>query len=408
MPTTNFKNSSGTDIGNTLVEKSYLLDRYPELADTFRQAGIWGWGYNANYQLGDGTTANKSSPVLVLSGGTNWTMVACGKYHSAAIKTDGTLWTWGRDDYGQLGVNATSVTRSTPVQTVAAGTTWKQVDCSFNTTTAIKTDGTLWTWGRNDKGQLGDGTTTDKSSPVQIAGTTWKQVSAGRTATGGVKTDGTLWMWGQGDWPHVYLGDGTLVSKSSPVQTSSGGTNWKQVSVGHRFVGAIKTDGTLWMWGDQGAGQIGNGTYDGFNSASTPVQTSSGGTNWKQISAGYNASAAIKTDGTLWAWGTGNFGMVPDGARTARVTPVQIAGTTWKQVVVGEYYRAAALKTDGTIWSWGWGYYGGLGNNADHNIDLSTPVQIFGGGTNWKLISVGDYHMMAIRDDSADIFGNTL
>jgi alpha-tubulin suppressor-like RCC1 family protein len=406
MPTTNFKNSSGTDIGNTLVEKSYLIDRYPELADTFKQAGLWAWGYNVNYQLGDGTTASKSSPVLVLSGGTNWTQVKSGYTHSAAIKTDGTLWTWGYDDYGQLGVNASAITRSTPVQTVAAGTTWKQVDCSWTTTTAIKTDGTLWLWGRNNYGQLGDGTTTNRSSPVQITGTTWKFVSVGQYNGAAIKTDGTLWSWGYNYYG--LLGDATTTSRSSPVQIYGGGTNWKQVSVGHSNVGAIKSDGTLWMWGSQQYGVVGNGLTDGFNHVSTPVQTTSGGTNWKQVSAGIQGAAAIKTDGTLWLWGRNNVGQLGDGTTTNRVTPVQIAGTTWKEVVKGEYYRSAALKTDGTIWAWGWALYGGLGNNADHTINLSSPTQIFGGGTNWKLISVGNYFMTAIRDDSADIFGNNL
>ena len=407
MPTTNFKNSSGTDIGNTLVEKSYLIDRYPELADTFKQAGLWAWGFNQNNQLGDGTTTSRSSPVLVLSGGTNWTQVSSGFYHNAAIKTDGTLWTWGFDDYGQLGVNvAAGTTRSTPVQISGAGTTWKQLECGYSFVAAIKTDGTLWTWGRNEKGQLGDGTSVNKSTPIQVAGTTWKQVTTGESHTSAIKTDGTLWCWGKNDGTENCLGDGTTVNKSSPVQTTAGGTNWKQVSAGRRNTAAIKTDGTLWAWGNQQYGQNGNNYTDGFTGASTPVQTTAGGTNWKQISVGFASMSAIKTDGTLWAWGNNSFGQLGDGTQTGRPTPIQIPGTTWKQVDRGGYYRAAAIKTDGTLWTWGWGYWGMLGNNSEN--DSSSPIQIYGAGTNWKLISCSEYTMMAIRDDSADIFGNNL
>ena len=403
MPTTNFKNSSGTDIGNTLVEKSYLIDRYPELADTFKQAGAWGWGYNYLNNLGDGTTTLRSSPVQVLGGGTNWTILSSGLYHTAGIKSDNTLWVWGYDDVGQLGINS-SGTRETPVQTVAAGTNWKQVDCGHKFTAAIKTDGTLWTWGRNNQGQLGNGTTTNNPSPVQIAGTTWKLVSAGFESTGAIKTDGTLWTWGINEWPNVTLGDGTSTTKSSPVQIA--GTTWKQISMGRRNAAAIKTDGTLWCWGDRGDGGVGDGSTSAFVAMSSPIQTTAGGTNWKQVSVGLGCVLAVKTDGTLWSWGNGSYGQIGDGAATTRSTPIQIAGTTWKQVDKSNYYKSAAIKTDGTLWTWGANPYGDLGDNT--TTDKSSPVQIYGNGTNWKFVSCGHYFMVAIRDDSADIFGNNL
>ena len=405
MPTTNFKNSSGTDIGNTLVEKSYLIDRYPGLADTFKQAGAWSWGMNNVYQLSDGTTTYRSSPVQVLGGGTNWTILSSGRYHATGIKSDGTLWTWGYDDFGQLGINSSGgIMRSTPVQTIAAGTTWKQVDSGDRFCAAIKTDGTLWTWGRNQAGQLGDGTTTSRSSPVQIAGTTWKQVSTGYDSTGAIKTDGTLWTWGINEWPNVTLGDGTEVNKSSPVQLA--GTTWKQISMGRRNAAAIKTDGTLWCWGDRGDGGVGDGVISGFVARSSPIQTTAGGTNWKQVSVGLGQVLAIKTDGTLWGWGNGSYGQIGDGTATTKSTPIQIAGTTWKQVDKGNNYKSNAIKTDGTLWTWGQNSYGELGDGT--TTDRSSPVQTVGAGTNWKFVTSGLYFMMAIRDDSADIFGNNL
>ena len=134
--TTNYVNSAGVDIGTPLVPKSYVMDLYPELANTFRFAGLWTWGYNNFGQLGDNTTAAKSSPVQTVAGGTIWKSVAGGQFHTAAIKTDGTLWLWGHNYYGQLGVNSITP-NSSPVQTIAAGTNWKLVAGGAYHTAAI-------------------------------------------------------------------------------------------------------------------------------------------------------------------------------------------------------------------------------------------------------------------------------
>ena len=192
---------------------------------------LWMWGNNGYGQLGNGITVSNSSPVQIA--GTTWKQAASlGTVHSASIKTDGTLWTWGNNDEGQLGSGAVS-NRSSPVQTIAGGTNWKMVTCGFYHNVAIKTDGTLWAWGRNTNGQLGDSTTTQRNSPVQIVGTNWKMVSCGRYHTSAVKTDGTLWTWGRNT--SGQLGDGTTADKSSPVQIT--GNNWKKVSAGgtHTF-----------------------------------------------------------------------------------------------------------------------------------------------------------------------------
>ena len=148
--------------------------------DLFSDAGLFTWGLNANGQLGDNSITHRSSPIQTVSGGTNWKLVATGAYHTAAIKTDGTLWLWGHNGDGQLGDNSTTP-KSSPVQTVAGGTNWKQVACKGSNTAAIKTDGTLWTWGRNTNGQLGINDITHRSSPVQTVsgGTNWKSVATG-------------------------------------------------------------------------------------------------------------------------------------------------------------------------------------------------------------------------------------
>ena len=361
--------------------------------DLFTTGGLWLWGYNSG-QLGDNTVANKSSPVQTIAGGTNWKQVSGGSYHTAAIKTDGTLWLWGYNNYGQLG-NNTAVNKSSPVQTIAGGTNWKQVGCGQYHTAAIKTDGTLWLWGRNSYGQLGDNTIAAKSSPVQTiaGGTNWKLVGCGQYHIAAIKTDGTLWLWGQNSFGQ--LGDNTVANKSSPVQTIAAGTNWKQVSSGRHHTAAIKTDGTLWLWGRNSYGQLGDNT---IAAKSSPVQTIAGGTNWKLVGCGQYHIAAIKTDGTLWLWGQNSFGRLGDNTVVNKSSPVQTisAGTNWKQVSSGAYHTAA-IKTDGTLWTWGYNNFGTLGDNTVAN--RSSPVQTIAGGTNWKLVSGGSYHTAAIRED---------
>jgi alpha-tubulin suppressor-like RCC1 family protein len=261
------------------------------MIDQYAATGtLWTWGRNNFGQLGDGSSiVHRSSPIQTVSGGTNWKQVACGS-HTTAIKTDGTLWTWGLNLYGALGDNTTA-NKSSPVQTVSGGTNWKSVFGGHYHTTAIKTDGTLWTWGHNRYGQLGDNTIGAKSSPVQTvaAGTNWKQVAGGWYHIAAIKTDGTLWLWGHNAYGE--LGDGSsIVHRSSPIQTVAGGTNWKLVVGGYYHTAAIKTDGTLWLWGHNGYGELGNNTV---TRTSSPVQTVAGGTNWKQVADGYYHTAAV-------------------------------------------------------------------------------------------------------------------
>jgi alpha-tubulin suppressor-like RCC1 family protein len=264
--------------------------------------------------------------------------------HTAAIKTDGTLWTWGYGYGGVLGNNSTT-SRSTPITTFAGGTNWKQLSCGSNHIAAIKTDGTLWIWGGNASGQLGNNATTNRSTPVTTfaGGTNWKQVSGGSSHIAAIKTDGTLWTWGSNTFGQ--LGNAATIDRSTPVTTFAGGNNWKRVSGGIRHTAAIKTDGTLWIWGGGTDGQLGNGVTAG--NISTPVTTFAGGNNWKQVSGGYNYTAAIKTDGTLWIWGLGTDGRLGTNDTITRSTPVTTfaGGTNWKQVS-SRFSHTAALTYD--------------------------------------------------------------
>jgi alpha-tubulin suppressor-like RCC1 family protein len=377
-------------------ELSELYISEPEILERYVGNQLWSWGGNFYGSLGDDSTTSNDTPIQTISRGTNWKILSTGEDYTAAIKTNNSLWLWGRNEFGQLGFGDTT-NRSSPVFMGAMEapfteqTNWCKVSCGAYHTAAIKTDGTLWTWGYNNEGQLGDNTTTSKSSPVQTVagGKNWKEVSAGLTTTAAIKTDGTLWLWGRNIVGN--LGDNTITAKSSPVQTIAGGTNWKQVACGVDSVAAIKTDGTLWLWGGNIDGQLGDGTV---LSRSSPVQTIAGGTNWKQVACGFttaveNHTAAIKTDGTLWLWGGNSEGQLGDGTTTNRSSPVQTSsgGTTWKQVSVNRF-SSFAIKTDGTIWYWGLFVGGPTGP--------TTPTQAPFGGNNWKQISVGFGHRAAV------------
>ncbi len=374
-----FKNAD-----NTTVD----FEDYYVRADYFRSGNLRGWGNNTFGPLGDNTGVNKSSPVQTIAQGLNWKQISnFGNYHAAAIKTDGTLWCWGLGTSGQLGDN-TITSKSSPVQTVTFGTNWVQVACGSGQTAAIKTDGTLWAWGDNATyGALGDNTTTQRNSPVQTVafGTNWKQVFCGNFQMAAVKTDGTLWAWGYNYYGQ--LGDNSTANKSSPVQTIAFGNNWKNISTFNcpsaLHVACIKTDGTLWMWGANTNGQLGDNTV---TKRSSPVQTIAGGTNWKQVSVGIDHTAAIKTDGTLWTWGSNTNGCLGDNTTTQRNSPVQTItfGKNWKQVCTGSTFTAA-VKTDGTLWTWGLGTSGQLGDNTI--TSKSSPVQTIMYGTNWKQVA---------------------
>ena len=396
-----------TDLGGKgWVLKDYIIDVYPNLVPSVKTPALYSWGTNSEGQLGDNTTISKSSPVQTVIGGYAWKQVACGYGFTAAIKTDGTLWLWGKNNdsvrgTGVLGDN-TTVSKSSPVQIVTGGT-WTQVAGGYWHAAAIKTDGTLWTWGGNlVGGPLGDNTTVSKSSPVQTVagGTNWSKVACGGRSTAAIKTDGTLWTWGTNY--NGRLGDNTTTRRFSPVQTAAGGTNWSQVACsgngnGYGHCAAIKTDGTLWLWGLNSFGELGDNTTV---SKSSPVQTITGGANWKQVSCGRNFTAAVKADGTLWSWGRGALqsGVLGDNTIVAKSSPVQTIskGSTWKQVSCGTGHTAC-VKADGTLWLWGNNTSGLLGDNTA-TTRRSSPVQTVAGGTNWKQVACGGVYTVAIAD----------
>ena len=374
--------------GGSFVGTAYTFDTAP-LSYT-----LWAWGRNSYGELGQNQgpdqLANTSSPVQI-SG--SWIRSFKNKDVSrGASKTIGTLWTWGDNDHGALGLND-ALHRSSPTQ--VPGTTWAWGQIDANNSIATKTDGTLWAWGRNEYGQSGVNDTVRRSSPVQIPGTSWKitesGVAGGSSTMWAIKTNGTLWSWGDNWSGGLGQNSPNNTRISSPVQVP--GTTWSAVASPNnaRFY-ATKTDGTLWACGKNEYGALGANLPHNSN-YSSPVQIGSD-TTWTDEIAGYqDGGACIRTDGTLWTWGNNPTGVLGQNDRTNHSSPVQVPGTTWSKIAAS-ITGYTAVKTDGTMWSWGANTYGQLGvNNRSY---YSSPVQI--PGTAWADSNGGNHNTSALKE----------
>ena len=360
---------------------------------------LWGKQESGSWGINLGGNLYRSSPVQLP--GNTWQTEFYNNHnqswHRIITKTDGTLWAWGKGkDWGQLGLNqqGPSIMYSSPVQ-IGSGTDWKLGGTTREGSFAIKTDGTFWTWGSNQMGELGQNSLAVRSSPVQIPGTTWDKAYGGYNTILAIKTDGTLWSMGSGGSGRGGLNTNTHVS--SPTQIGSD-TDWASASMNtSRGAGAIKTDGTLWMWGDGGTGSNGQNNLTQYSS---PVQVP--GT-WSYFENAGEGAAGRKTDGTLWAWGgndKGNLGQNDGVANNRRSSPVQIGSdTNWDRISMSGN-TSMATKTDGTLWTWGFNNAGCLGQNQApaQLAATSSPVQI--PGTSW--VTVGHagqgYQIMATKN----------
>jgi len=342
---------------------------------TMAQAGgtPWGWGDNVEGQVGDGTSVQiRSTPVQVLNLiGT--TMMAGGHQHSVALKNDGTVWAWGYNYYGELGNgNWTDSIVPVPVLGLAGMTA---VAAGFNHCLALASDGTVWGWGVNGEGELGIGTYDFRSNvPVQTSfpvGTVITGIAGGGQHSLALKNDGTVWAWGY----NVYgaLGDGTTVQfRNIPVQVLNL-TGAIAIAGGDYHSLALKGDGTVWAWGYNGYGQLGNGTNTNSN---VPVRVSNL-TGVTAITSGWFHSLALKSDGTVWAWGQNWYGQLGPGVSGDSNIPVLVPGLTGMTAIAAGFGHTVALKNDGTVWAWGYNGEGELGNGTSGTgTSSSIPVRV--------------------------------
>ena len=269
----------------------------------------------------------------MVGGFTNWCDINTGSQHTLAIRQNGTAWSWGESSDGRLGDNNATVDKSSPVSVVGGFTDWCQISAGNDHSLAVRTNGTAWSWGIGTCGRLGDNTLIAKSSPVSVVGgfTDWCQISAGQCHSLAVRQNGTAWAWGLGLCGR--LGDNTVITKSSPVSVVGGFTDWCQISAGCIHSLATRTNGTAWAWGEGGSGKLGN---NGVTDRSSPISVVGGFTDWCQVSAGSPSSSGVRTNGTLWTWGCNNYGQLGDNTTVSKSSPVSVVGGLigWFQVAM--------------------------------------------------------------------------
>ncbi len=392
-PTTRSEVSvSGTnqtdDAGITLSQSANKW-RNPTVAAGYNHAlavkpdgSLWSWGYNYYGQLGDGTSGNgtdKSTPVQVsgLGAGAGVIAVVASYESSLALKSDGSVVAWGRNNFGQLG-DGSKVDKPTPVTVtgLGAGSGVIAIAAGRNHFLALKSDGTVWSWGENAYYQLGDGTGTQRSVPVQVSGLTGVvAIVAGGIHSFAVKADGSVWAWGYNSYGE--LGDGTNSSKSSPVQVSTMGPGSGVIALagGYLHSLAVKADGSVWAWGYNYYGQLGDGTYGSGSDKNSPLQIIAPGSGASAVAAARHSSLLLKGDGSVLAWGENSLGQLGDTTTTQRTTPVPVSGLGANSGVIAVSAGEASfqsLKGAGTQSAWGYSLFGLIVGGV--NGVNSTPI----------------------------------
>jgi len=345
---------------------------------------LWCWGYDGFGELGIGrrafnTIQDRPRQVTTPAPG-GWASIAADGNHNCAIRLNSTLWCWGANEVGQLGIgNQTSQNRPRQVTTPAPGG-WVSVSAGGDDTCARRTGGTLWCWGNNFEGQLGIGSHTNQDRPQPVttpAPGDWASITAGEFQTCGIRPGGTLWCWGQND--HGQLGIGSDTDQDQPVQvTTPAPGGWAAVTSGESHTCATRTGGTLWCWGENDWGQLGIG---GDTDQNQPAQvTTPAPDGWASVSAGGGSvhTCATRTGGTLWCWGFNAWGQLGIGSEANQDRPVQVTTPEpggWAAVSAGGGHTCA-IRTGRSLWCWG---YNGLGELGIGNITDQDRPQLVSG-----------------------------
>lgn len=355
---------------------------------------LWAWGTNASARTGLGTTVGATLSPTAVGSSADWRSVSAAIDYSLAVRTDGTLWAWGNNRLGITGLGTDVGTTTVPTQ-VGTASNWIAAVAGDNHSLGLRADGTLWAWGYNGNGRTGLGVADGNTLvPTQVGtATNWAAIDSGPFHSLGLRADGTMWSWGS----HAQgaTGQGTDIGEALVPTQIGTRTDWKAISSGGGLSNlAIRTDGTLWSWGFNLDGRTGLGTTTGATLVPTQVGD---GTDWARVDAGGIHSFGIRTDGTLWAWGSNVFGRTGLGLSSgSTVVPTQVGtDTNWSAVAAGGYH-SLGVRTDGTLWSWGSNFDGrtGLGTSSGSTL---APTRV-GTGTRWITVAAGDSHSFAIGD----------
>lgn len=342
---------------------------------------VYDWGDNSFAQLGNGTlppaTSSSSAPVQVV-GLSGAVAVASGWKFALALKSDGTVWGWGNNAYGELGTGIDGIEANyTPVAVQAHINGVTAIAVAEDHSLSLKADGTVWGYGHNQNDTLGDTSTGLVANPTQIGITGVTAISASGYFSLALKGDGSVWAWGDDSWGE--LGNGTITNTPTPnpVQVSISGV--MAIAAGQDYALALKTDGTLWAWGSNQEGQLGNSSKPDGSLVPVQVMTDTGAAlnGVTALAAGQLTGYARTSDGALWAWGLNSYGQVGvgtsgGGSVLSYLTATKVAGLTGVTDVAGGRYHALAVTGDGSLWAWGHNQDGELGNGT--NTDSSLPV----------------------------------
>ncbi|MDN4071386.1 S-layer homology domain-containing protein [Paenibacillus vini] len=317
--------------------------------------------------------------------------LVAGYYHTVALASEGQVYSWGGNDRGQLG-NGMSNNRNTP-GIVTDLDQIMEIDSGVRSSMALRADGTVWTWGMNENGQLGIGTFVNTAVPTKVTALEGTRITAISGRLGyhsmALAEDGTVWTWGEND--SGELGDGTKTLRNVPVQVQ-GLDQVAAIAAGGYYSLALKEDGTVWAWGTNQNGELGDGT---FADKLLPVQVS-GLSDVSLIAVGGSHSLAVKQDGTVWAWGSNRQGELGDGTITNRSKPVKVLNLENIVDIAGGGYHSLALDADGNVWSWGLGNYGQLGRTGTASDRVPARISDL---TSVIDISAGGFHSLAMTKD---------